>query len=751
MISKNEEFLKKLQATFRVEAQEHLQVIADGLLKLERTPVPEVQYSIIESVFRAAHSLKGAARAVDFTDIESSCQLLEDVFAAWKRQESTPSLEALDALHRDLNIITLALATPVDTAAEVQKTEPAFTDQSVEVVPVETQPTKSKMPVAKPTTLAQKVPQNADPEETVRVAVTKLESSLLQAEEMLMVKLTTRQRSIDLRELSECFVEWQKSWITLEPEVRELRSHLPVQDKRRSSAGLTRLLDFFDWSMHYLKLVESQTATLGRTMALDGYHFGKLVDDLMEGSKKLLLLPFATISASLPKLVRDLCRDQGKEADLKIHGDYIEIDKRILEGLKDPLIHLLRNCIDHGIEMPDERVQQGKPARAIIKLEVSQISGNKVRLVLSDDGAGIDTAKVRASAIKQGLFSAEDAMQLNEAESLALIFQSAVSTSPMITQVSGRGLGLTIVREKVNKLGGEVSVSSQLGAGTTFNIIMPTTLANLRGIVVEASGQLMVVPTTQVEGVTRTRQADIQTVEGRETISYRGSVLALVHLSEVLELPMTEHKDSPLTGVPIIVLGSGDRRVAFAVDAVLDEQEILVKPLRKPLSRVRNVYAVTILGSGQVAPILNIVDLLKSARLMVKSFPQIATVSTPAEAKAILVAEDSITSRMLLKGILESAGYRVKTAVDGMEAFTLLRAEYFDLVVSDVEMPRLNGFDLTARIRADQKLANLPIILVTALETRDDRERGLEAGANAYLIKSRFDQGNLIEAVQRLI
>jgi len=225
----------------------------------------------------------------------------------------------------------------------------------------------------------------------------------------------------------------------------------------------------------------------------------------------------------------------------------------------------------------------------------------------------------------------------------------------------------------------------------------------------------------------------------------------LVHLSEVLELPMTERKDSSLTGVPIIVLGSGDRRVAFAVDAVIDEQEILVKPLRKPLSRVRNVSAVTILGSGQVAPILNIVDLLKSARLMVKSFPQIATGSTPAEAKAILVAEDSITSRMLLKGILESAGYRVKTAVDGMEAFTLLRAEYFDLVVSDVEMPRLNGFDLTARIRADQKLANLPVILVTALETRDDRERGLEAGANAYLIKSSFDQGNLLEAVQRLI
>jgi two-component system chemotaxis sensor kinase CheA len=754
MTTKNEEFLKKLQATFRVEASEHLQVITDGLLKLEKNPLPEAQYRIIETVFRAAHSLKGAARAVDFTDIESSCQLLEDVFAIWKRQEATPSLETLDALHRDLNIITSALATPAspaDTTVEVQMTEPAITDQPVEADSVETLSTSSKIAVVKPATAVHEVQQNADPEETVRVAVAKLEASLLQAEEMLMVKLTTRLRSVELRELSEHFEAWQKAWVTLEPEVRELRRHLPVQDKRRSAAGLTRLLDFFDWSMDYLKLVESKTASLGRTMERDGYHFGKLVDDLMEGSKKLLLLPFGVISASLPKLVRDQCRDQGKKVDLNIQGDNIEIDKRILEGLKDPLIHLLRNCIDHGIEMPDMRVQQGKPERATIKLEVSQISGNKVRLMLSDDGAGINTAKVKASAIKHGLISVEDAALLNEVESLALIFQSAVSTSPIITQLSGRGLGLTIVREKVDKLGGEVSVSSQLGTGTVFNIIMPTTLANLRGIVIEVAGQIMVVPTTQVDGVTRASPADIQTVEGCETISYDGSVLALIYLAQVLELTRIERKDSLLSGIPVIVLGSGDRRVAFVVDAVLDEQEILVKPLRKPLSRVRNVSAVTILGSGQVAPILNIVDLLNSARQMVKQFSQNAIEPTAAKTKAVLVAEDSITSRLLLKGILESAGYRVKTAVDGMEAFTMVRAEHFDLVVSDVEMPRLNGFDLTTRIRADQKLASLPVILVTALETRDDRERGLEAGANAYLIKSSFDQGNLLETIQRLI
>ncbi len=230
-----------------------------------------------------------------------------------------------------------------------------------------------------------------------------------------------------------------------------------------------------------------------------------------------------------------------------------------------------------------------------------------------------------------------------------------------------------------------------------------------------------------------------------------GARSPLVQLADVLELPQVERRDAPADGAPVLILGQGDARVAFAVDAVLDEQEVLVKPLRKPLSRVRNVAAATVLGSGRVAPILNVADLLKSASRSGAGSARAAAVTKPAAASAILVAEDSITSRMLIKNILESAGYTVKTAVDGMEAYTLLRAEKFDLVVSDVEMPRLNGFDLTAKIRADAKLAEIPVVLVTALETREDRERGVDAGANAYLVKSGFDQSNLLETVRRLI
>jgi two-component system chemotaxis sensor kinase CheA len=379
------------------------------------------------------------------------------------------------------------------------------------------------------------------------------------------------------------------------------------------------------------------------------------------------------------------------------------------------------------------------------------VNGSKVELMVSDDGAGIDAAPVKASAIKHGRITAEEAQHLSEADGQALVFQSDVSTSPIITQLSGRGLGLAIVREKAEKLGGRVTLESRVGVGTTIRITVPIALATFRGILVEAAKRLFVIPTTQVERITRFKTDDVRTVEGQDTIAIEDRTTSLVWLADVLELPDAERADGAKAS-PCILLGSHEHRIAFAVDAVLGEQEVLVKRLSKPLSRVRNIAGATVLGSGQVAPILNVADLLKSARKTRRAAPR----STPAatavvKEKSILVAEDSITSRMLIKGILESAGYRVKTAVDGLEAFTALRAEHFDLLVSDVEMPRLNGFDLTARIRADSRLASLPVVLVTARETREDRERGIDAGANAYLVKSNFDQSNLLEAVRRLV
>ncbi len=764
---REDEFLKTLRATFKVEAGEHLQAIATGLLGIEKTATPEEQQRLIETIFRAAHSLKGAARAVNLREIESICQSLEDLFAGWKRRDSMPTPATLDVAHRALDAISRMLETeasaPVKssgTAPASQPKLPSAASAPMPSIPVPGEKPPSSAPIqAAP---AASVPPHPAPpapspapastgEETVRVPVHALDARLLGAEEMLAAKLAAGQRAADLGALAGRFAEWHEEWSKVQPQTRALR-HAGERPSPATTANLAALAEFFDWNHDYVRALETKVAALRRSADRDRLVVGKLVDDLLEDSKKLLMLPLATLGVLFPKLVRDLCRDQGKEADLTIRGEEVKIDKRILEEMKDPLIHLLRNCIDHGIEMPQERRRLGKPQRATITLAVSPVNGSKVELMVADDGAGIDVSKVKAAAVKQGRLSPEAAGQLTDGETLNLIFETDVSTSPIITQVSGRGLGLAIVREKAEKLGGHVTVESQPGIGTTIRMMLPLTLATFRGVLIEAAQRLFVVPTAQVERVTRFKAQDVQTVEARETLALNGRAISLVRLADVLQLPPARRTTEPSAATPALILGSGEQRIACAVDAVLEEREVLVKQLGRPLVRVRNIAGATILGSGEVAPILNVSDLLKSAKHAGAPVHRTAEAQpAAAPARTILVVEDSITSRMLIKGVLEAAGYTVKTAVDGIEGFTALRAGHFDLVVSDVEMPRLNGFDLTARIRADKALKELPVVLVTALESREDRERGIDVGANAYLVKSSFDQSNLLETLRRLV
>lgn len=759
MSTREDQFLKSLRATFKGEANEHLEAITASLLVLGKPINADQQQPLVEMVFRAAHSLKGAARAVNFVEIESVCQALEDVFAAWKRQKSTPSAEALDVVHVALDAVSRIIADPdgrlgqtLSLNIQALRTLSATVRVVVEEEADIAETTSADVAFA----AFPAVSEQSVMIETVRIGVAKLDARLLEAEEMLAAKLLTSQRASDLHQLLIQLEDWKKEWARVQPAARAVRQSLDrpgPPSGTKSDSAVKGLVEFFDWNHDYFRSLENKVARLTRTGAHDKLFIGKLVDDLLTDSKKLLMLPLSTLGGFFQKLVRDLCRDEGKLADLVIVGGEVEIDKRVLEEMKDPLIHIMRNCVDHGLETPDERHRLGKTSRATITLTVSPLTSDKVELVVADDGAGIDIERVKASAVKRSVISSQDASRISDDEALRLIFRADVSTSPIITQLSGRGLGLAIVREQTEKLGGLVSVESQRSMGTTIRISLPIALRTFRGILIEAAKQLFVVPTAQVERVDSFEREEVQTVEGSETLILNGRAVALTYLADVLELSTVDQNDARTGAMPVVILGSGDQQIAFAVDAVLDEQEILVKRLGKPLERVRNIAGATVLGSGQVAPILNVADLLKSAKKIAGKSPRFAGAQKPAEteAKSILVVEDSITSRMLLKGILESAGYLVKTAVDGLDAFTTLRTDRFDLVVSDVEMPRLNGFELTAKIRADKKLAELPVVLVTALDTREDRERGIDVGADAYLVKSSFDQSNLLEAVRRLV
>jgi two-component system chemotaxis sensor kinase CheA len=714
---------------------------------------------MIEIIFREVHSLKGAARTVNLKDVEFICQPLEGAFAAMKRLEITSAPALFDLFHQAVD----AIAQLVSTMETNQK--PKGQTQIRELVRQLGNISKGILQQEKPEELKRVAEAQLDdiaavpppPKEvqvsphvpisgksieveTVRIPTAILDPLLLQAEEMIQAKIAAGQRVAELQEINRLLVSWRT-------ESTKWKDEKPVEGvQQRNDARLAEM--------------ESRVVAVTQEAEGDQRALRRMIDEHLEAMKKVLMLPVATLTEVLPKFVRDLARDQNKEVTLVIRGAEIEIDMRILQELKDPLIHLARNCVDHGIERPEARARKNKPSLGTITLAFNAKDSRQFEILVSDDGAGIDLDRVQAAAMKMGIVSRDAAGKLDPQEALSLIFQSGISTSPIITDISGRGLGLSIVREKVEKLGGVVSVESQPNVGTTFRLLLPMTLATFRGVLVRVDQHLFVLPTMNVERTLRVNQEEIKTVENQETIMLDGKILSAVRLADALELPIRKKGISAIKGVasapvnqiPVVVVASAGKRIAFRVDEILDERQVLVKELGRQLKRVRNISGATVLGTGKVVPVINVSDLMKSAvRAVAAGTAAINEEEAPSKVGKILVVEDSITSRTLIKNILETAGYQVVTAVDGVDAFTQVLIGEFDLVVSDVDMPRMNGFELTAKIRADKKLSELPVVLVTALESREDRERGIEVGADAYIIKSSFDQSNLLDVIYKLL
>jgi two-component system, chemotaxis family, sensor kinase CheA len=829
MDNREEEFLKRLKNTFRIESDEHVQTISSGLLNLDKNPSPQDKAQILETIYREAHSLKGAARAVGMRDVEKVCQAMETVFSMLKKDEIQAESWILDVLMDSIEgaskLVTSEEAIPIvellhrlsqiiENSAESQNeledvkkdfpssdvatnpnhptvsigTEVIYNNSKTEISDPEnktfdaeeevSQRKEPEIVVLTPQasikgTLAAQSQPNFNPHacvpgapsepkrlgqsETIRVKTSKLDSLLYQVEEMVSIKMAANQRASDLRNLKSSLDLQKKQWLKIYPEVRILKNLVETLEARdawgTSRSYLLKMIDFLEANEDTIKGLESKLKTINSMAENDSRQAASMVNDLLDDMKSVLMLPSSTLLEILPRLVRDLARDQGKKIKLTIEGGDTEIDRRILEEMKDPLIHLARNSIDHGLERPTDRTRRGKTEEGSLAISIAQLGTKKVEILVADDGAGIDVEKVKQAAIRKDLITEQELRGLNPDETTALIFKSEISTSPIITDLSGRGLGLAIVREKVEKLGGTVTVESRLGIGTVFHIQLPVTLATFRGTLVQVGTELFIVPTSNVIRVSRVRRDSIGTVENRDTITMKGRVLPLVRLADVLEIKSEPKLGQASEFVTVLILGASDQKIAFSVNAILNEQEVLVKSLGRQLSRVRNVSAATVLGSGQVALILNVSDLILSA-MRIAGVGLVAHTQRPEDeekTKSILVVEDSITSRMLLKNILESAGYEVQTAVDGADAWSTLKTANFDLVVSDVEMPRMDGFELTAKIRSQEDLKSIPVVIVTSLESREDRERGIDVGANAYIVKSGFEQNNLLSVVKRLL
>lgn len=763
MSPEEQEMLRKLLPVFRVEVEERLESIGAALVELRgEATTAERQAELFESVMRDAHSMKGGARTMKLAHASAVCQKFEAAAARLMRRELRPYPELYDLFERAADLVQGLLESPehlneglvhrmIEDLAAVGEGRVAAAPP-----PTQVQPPEQLQPQALAAGPTLKPALAARASQTVRVATEKLDSVLRQSQEMLVAKLAMRERAADIRELASLLREWQAEWSRVDTDVYRLQSWVEKHDKQTDPAGIYPLAAsatrFLEWSQKSIRSLEKQVRLLSKRLFEDQQSFGVMVDTLVDETKRALMLPLSTLFKGLPRMVREVARLQKKALDFEVRGDDVEVDKRILDEMRDPLMHLLRNCVDHGIEPSDERIQRGKPKRGRITIDVTQAAAARVELLVCDDGRGIDTEQVRLAAVRNGVLTDAQSRMLAREEVLQLVFLSGVSTSQSVSNISGRGLGMAICREGVERLGGSIVIDSEVGKGTSFHIALPLALATYRVLLLQTGDHILAVPTANTDRVIRLVPGSVTSIDGKDAITDRGTPILLQRLDRFLGLDGQRpgHGGRQVAAI----LRSGARRVAFAVDRVLDEQEVLFKDLGSYLVHVPNIAGSTILGTGKVVPILNAPEMIDAAyaeNIVVARTPAAAPVETfRATPRSVLVVEDSITSRMLLKDILESAGYAVSTAINGTEAVAALERERFDLVVSDVEMPRMNGFELTEFIRADERWSDLPVILITGLERDEQRARGLAAGADEYIVKGSFEQSNLLEAIRRL-
>ena len=677
----------RLMATFRVEAAEHLQAIFGQLAGLGTESAAVGSEQTVETLFRSVHTLKGAARSVGFSSVERLCQDLESVLSRLKRAEIAMSGDLLGRIREAAADLSRLLT---EDAAVKTAVDPAVGAAHAE------EPPPSNSAAATP------------PAATIRIATEKLEVLHARADDLLAVKVSAEERVREARELLD-----------------GLRTDDLVRAEVRTRALVGRLLD-------------------------DHVAVSSAVDRIQEELRAIRMVAAGSLLEALPPMVAEIARERGKEVDFVPRGVELQVDRKVLEAMKDGVLHLVRNALDHGIEPPKVREAAGKPRRGRISVTVAPQEGRRIEITVADDGAGIDPAALKAAAVRARVLEAGEADLIPQEAAVDLAFSSGVSTSPVVTDLSGHGLGLAIVRDRVDRLGGRITLETRPGAGTTVRMQVPATVVTFRGLHVLAGGHPFLLPIESIKQVRRVAPAEIERVAGRDTLIAEATALPIAPLARLLGLPSAPAPAGEEgRRLPCAILEIGEDRGAVLLDEIVGEGEALVKELRPPLRRVRGVAAGAVVVGGALALILRPADILRALR---SGAAETSVAGPPADAAParVLVVDDSITTRTMERNLLETAGYAVRVAADGQEAWVALKSEAFDLVVSDVDMPRLDGFELTARIRSDPKLAEMPVVLVTALESREDKERGIEVGANAYVIKSAFDQSSLLEIIRRL-
>ena len=765
----SDEFAKRLNEAFQEEASELLADVRNLFSHLESnehntsTTFSE-QLVHIDLALARLHSLKGSARAVSEQQAVTICQWLETALANAKAEEQTIDRVQIHALSFSIELLDELLGLKDSEVkgkeriqAEIGKllglpAAEVITITSGQIEPANVEEQDSAQA---PLRVSVKAPSLAkvDNLTSVRVSIEKLDRLLSESEELLTIKAKAAgylEELFQLKTLVNGLGDELKS-------VSELNPATKVNEQ--------------------LQLVQSKVSNMTKVASRDQNSASLLINRYLETAKTLVMLPVSTCFEGFPRLIRELSRELDKEVELTINGGQLEVDRRVLERLKDPLIHILRNAMDHGFESASELSSTSK-SRAKLIVCARQLNGETIEITIEDNGRGIDDRAIRTTAVKKMLIGAEEAENLSLDEVYALIFRSDFSTRETVSELSGRGLGLAIVKEKIEELNGRIELSSEVGSGSTFRIIVPTTLATFMGILVEAAGQRFVVPISGMNRAIRVHPLALEIVDERETFMVDGQVLPVAALSKALNLPsLNAATSTSFKYLEMLVISHRDKKAGVIVDQILTEQEFLVKKLGFPLGQINNFAGATILSDSKVALVLNLAELVETivkTRFMQDQKPLFGLAAMldrqdsnrqdsdrqdsdrPENAiekkSSILVVEDSLTSRIFMRNILEAAGYEVTLNVNGSEALeTIKKSKNFDLVVSDIEMPILDGLGLVKAIRTNKQLKQLPIVLVTSLSNEKIKSDCIEAGANAYFIKGDLNQANLLSVIKELI
>ena len=700
----DEEFL----ALFAEEARQRLADLTSNLLALEESGNdPE----LVRSIFREAHTLKGGAAVVGLEAFGHVAHALEDILEQLRSGERMATPAVIDGVLAAVDGLQAML--PKAIAGADHSAEAAVLVQSLRALVQASDeadaPEEADGEPADGTTAADE-PAGEGPEAGAALQGDTAAPTAGEAPTRHQTSADSEAVRVPLARLDEL--------IRLVGE--SAAAHLRVG----------RMIS---------QRLETDPSTIDEVRELS-----RLLNELQELAMRARMVPVVTITDMLQRAVRDVARAMNKDVRWEVRGEDTELDRSVLQQLGDPLLHLVRNAVAHGIESAEDRVAAGKPAQATVRFHAMQL-GSEVILTVTDDGRGIDVDRVRAEAARGG----GDTSSLSDEEAAYLVFRSGVSTADFVSEISGRGVGLDVVRANVEAARGRVEIRTEPGAGTEFRIVVPITLAVLPCLLVEAGGQTHAIPMHSI--VLAQDEGDAARSEGKPVVWVGNQAVPLASLSATLSLPVDEDG-------PIIVVAGLTRQHAFRVRALVGQRDVVVKGLSRLLPRLDAVAGASVEPDGSIVLVLDVAGLIDRARFAQAGRPAPRPTEPGAGAPGlaldrakVLVVDDALTVRELQRSILERGGYDVLTASDGLEAMAVLAEGPVDLVLTDVEMPRMDGFALTEAIRAHPARGNVPVLILTSRANEEDRQRGLEAGADGYIVKSAFNEAALLSAVERLL